>query len=52
MLAWTIYLSFAGAIVLAILPKATGPCSLLALSVAVAGLAFAIAASSPAWDKG
>jgi NADH-quinone oxidoreductase subunit M len=44
MLAWTIYLSFAGAIVLAILPK-TKPALArwLALSVAVAGLAVAVA---------
>jgi len=44
MLAWTIYLSFAGALVLAILPKAK-PALVrwLALSVAVAGLAVAIA---------
>jgi len=44
MLAWTIYLSFAGALVLAILPKAKPALARwLALGIAVAGLGVAVA---------
>jgi NADH-quinone oxidoreductase subunit M len=44
MLAWTIYLSFAGALVQALLPKSrAGLARWLALAVAVAGLTFAVA---------
>ena len=44
MLAWTIYLSFAGALVLALLPKGKNALARwLALAVAVAGLAVAVA---------
>jgi NADH-quinone oxidoreductase subunit M len=44
MLAWTIYLSFAGALVLAILPKGNNDRSRwFALTVATAGLALAVA---------
>jgi NADH-quinone oxidoreductase subunit M len=43
MLAWTIYLSFAGALVLALLPKGKNELARwLALAVAVAGLALAV----------
>ncbi|MFZ0746901.1 MAG: NADH-quinone oxidoreductase subunit M [Terracidiphilus sp.] len=43
MLAWTIYLSFAGALVQALLPKGRGSVSRwLALAVAVAGLVLAV----------
>jgi NADH-quinone oxidoreductase subunit M len=44
MLAWTIYISFAGALVLALLPKGNAALARwLALAIAVAGLAIAIA---------
>src|ERR1039457_2780932 len=44
MLAWTIYLSFAGALVEALLPKGNAALARwLALAVAVAGLALAVA---------
>ena len=44
MLAWTIYLSFAGALAEALLPKGkAAPARWLALTVAVAGLALAVA---------
>jgi NADH:ubiquinone oxidoreductase subunit 4 (subunit M) len=44
MLAWTIYLSFAGALVEALLPKGKATLARwLALTVAVAGLALAAA---------
>jgi NADH-quinone oxidoreductase subunit M len=43
MLAWTIYLSFAGALILALLPKGkNGLARWLALAVAVGGLALAV----------
>ena len=43
MLAWTIYLSFAGALVQALLPKGNAALSRwLALAVAVAGLVLAV----------
>jgi NADH-quinone oxidoreductase subunit M len=44
MLAWTIYLSFAGALLQALLPKGKAELSRwLALGFAVAGLALAVA---------
>ena len=44
MLAWTIYISFAGALVLALLPKdRPGLARWMALAIAVAGLAVAVA---------
>ena len=44
MLAWTIYLSFAGALVLALLPRGNAPLARwFALCVALAGLALAVA---------
>ncbi len=43
MLAWTIYLSFAGALLLALLPRSKPDLSRwMALAVAVAGLALAV----------
>ena len=43
MLAWTIYLSFAGALMQALLPKGNAALARwLALAVAVAGLALAV----------
>jgi NADH-quinone oxidoreductase subunit M len=53
MLAWTIYLSFAGALVLALLPKGkNGLARWLALSVAVAGLAVAVAGFAAGMGQG
>src|ERR1035438_10787370 len=44
MLAWTIYLSFAGAVLLALMPKGRNDLSRwIALTVAVAGLALSVA---------
>jgi NADH-quinone oxidoreductase subunit M len=45
MLAWTIYISFLGALVLMLLPKGNAPAARkVALLAAVAGFAFALAA--------
>ena len=53
MLAWTIYLSFAGALVLALVPKGKPALARwLALAVAVAGLALAVAGFVAGWGKG
>ena len=53
MLAWTIYLSFAGALVLALLPKGKNALARwLALAVAVAGLAVAVAGFAAGMGQG
>jgi NADH-quinone oxidoreductase subunit M len=53
MLAWTIYLSFAGALILALLPKGkNGLARWLALAVAVAGLAVAVAGFAAGMGQG